>query len=438
MKTDVLIIGGGLSGLAAAVKLSQKGVKKITLVEASGKLGGRAYSFVHKETGDVIDNGQHVLVGAYKNTLEYLDIIGTRKFLSVQKNPHINFWSKEKGFSTFEIGKGKVFSSLRFKGLSLKSKLELKKVEKFFQKFPSNENEIQKLTVDEWLNSLHQSTEAKKNFWYPIAISVMNELPEKASALLFARSLKASFFSGEEDSSILISIIGQTELYVDGAVKLLKESGVEISLNNEVISFGEQNGKISKARFQSGEEIEANYFISCVPYFALERIIENSTLEKNQFLYLKEFQSSPIISIYFWFDKEIIEQEMLGVCGKNIQWIFNRNKIFQSTNTNHYCVSIVISAAYHLIEKPKEAIEKICFDDLREIFPNINSAKLNHSLIIKEKRATFSASPTLEAYRPNSKTKTENLFLAGDWINTGLPATIEGAIESGFKISKIF
>ena len=104
MQTDILIIGGGLSGLAAAIKLSQKG-RNVTLVEASGKLGGRTYSFTHKGTGDVIDNGQHILVGAYKNTLEYLDTIGTRKYLQVQDEPQLNFWSEERGFSTFKLSK---------------------------------------------------------------------------------------------------------------------------------------------------------------------------------------------------------------------------------------------------------------------------------------------------------------------------------------------
>jgi squalene-associated FAD-dependent desaturase len=435
VKTDVLIIGGGLSGLSATVKLSQKGVN-IILVEASGKLGGRTYSFIHKETGDVIDNGQHVLVGAYKNTLEYLDVIGTRKFLSVQKKPHLNLWSEEKGFSAFEIGKGKIFSSLKFKGLTFKSKIGLRNVEKFFQKFPSNENEITNSTVEEWLNSLHQTDEAKKNFWFPISISVMNELPERASALLFVRSLKSTFFSNKEDVNILIPTIGQTELYVEQAEKLLRKNGVEILLNNEVISFEEKNGKISKAQFQNGEEVEAKYFVSCVPYFALERIIENSHIEKKQFLYLKKFSSSPIISAYFWFDREVMQQDFVGVCGRNIQWVFNREKILEREKKESQCISVVISGAYSLIEKSKEAIEKLCLKELEEIFPSMSLSKLLYSFIIKEKRATFSATPSIEFIRPNTHTEIENFFLAGDWTNTKLPATIEGAIQSGFEVAK--
>ncbi|MBM4165809.1 MAG: FAD-dependent oxidoreductase [Ignavibacteria bacterium] len=436
MKTDVLIIGGGLSGLATAVKLSQKGVKKITLVEASGKLGGRTYSFMHKETGDIIDNGQHVLVGAYTNTLEYLDIIGTGKFLSVQEEPHLNFWSEDKGFSTFEIGTGKISVSLKFKGLSLISRIGLKNVGNFIQKFPSNENEIVDSTVEDWLNSLHQSEEAKNNFWFPIAIAVMNELPEQASALLFARSLKSVFFSSKGNARILIPTIGQTELYVERAEKLLEKSGVEIFLNNEVVSLEEKNGKFISARYHNGEKIEANYFVSCVPYFALDRIIENSETDEKQFSYLKEFSSSPIISAYFWFDREVMKQDFVGVCGRTIQWIFNREQILQNKNKLPQCISVVISGAYVLIDKSKGEIEKLCLNEMQEIFPKATSENMLHSFIIKEKRATFSSSPSIEFLRTKTETVYENFLLAGDWTNTKLPATIEGAIQSGFEVAK--
>jgi len=348
----------------------------------------------------------------------------------------LNFWSEDKGFSTFEIGTGKISVSLKFKGLSLISRIGLKNVGNFIQKFPSNENEIVDSTVEDWLNSLHQSEEAKNNFWFPIAIAVMNELPEQASALLFARSLKSVFFSSKGNARILIPTIGQTELYVERAEKLLEKSGVEIFLNNEVVSLEEKNGKFISARYHNGEKIEANYFVSCVPYFALDRIIENSETDEKQFSYLKEFSSSPIISAYFWFDREVMKQDFVGVCGRTIQWIFNREQILQNKNKLPQCISVVISGAYVLIDKSKGEIEKLCLNEMQEIFPKATSENMLHSFIIKEKRATFSSSPSIEFLRTKTETVYENFLLAGDWTNTKLPATIEGAIQSGFEVAK--
>ncbi len=439
---DVAIIGGGLSGLSAAVQLASHDCT-VTLLEQSPKLGGRCYSYVDEKTGDVVDNGQHVLLGAYHDVLHYLDIIGTKQFLKHESSLKLPFHHPEKGFADFRFSSlpkpfDVAIGMMKFKLFSFGDRRRMMNVGRYLKKWSVDvEHSLVNLTVDQWLKNLGQSDEVCRCFWNPIAVSVMNDLPEHSSALLFARALRAAFFGIRSDSAVLIPTIGQTELYVDAAVGFIRKRNGIVRTNAEVTEVLIQNERVQGIRLQNGESISSKYVIAAVPSFSLERLIPKESQTQAPFCHLTKFSSAPIISIHLWFDTEFMEQEFVGVIGKSVQWIFNRRKIIQESKSGGGYISCVISGAYELIDFSKDKLVEIALNDIQDMYPDSKKAKLIHSVVIKEKRATLADTATIDSYRPEAKTPIDNFYLAGDWTATGLPATIEGAVKSGCTAAEL-
>jgi zeta-carotene desaturase len=439
---DVIIIGGGLSGLAAAVKLSLAGIR-VALFEKSPKLGGRCYSYIDRGTGDVVDNGQHVLLGAYHNLLHYLDFIGTKHLLKREPALSMTFHHPIKGKGKFKIPSlPKPFhltaGMLKFKLLSFKDRQCLLKVGMALNNWDEKtEKQLRMLTIEEWLVGLKQSEEARKSLWYPIAVSVMNETPEKASALLFARALRAAFLENKSDSAILIPQVGQSELYVQPAEELLAKHEAKIFTNTEVDSIEVNGGKVTGIYTVDGKHVKAGNVISTIPHYVLQKIIPKIFGNEPPFIHLDKIKLSPIISFHLWFDGEFMEMDYLGLIDKNIQWLFNRRRIMKGTHKSTCFICAVISGAHDYIDMPKEKLLSLAMKDIHDVFPDSRKAKLTHSKIIKERRATFSPTPNVELFRCSTETPIKNFYLAGDWTNTGLPATIEGAVMSGFKAADL-
>ncbi|MBI1804400.1 MAG: FAD-dependent oxidoreductase [Ignavibacteria bacterium] len=439
---DVIIIGGGLSGLAAAVELASRGAS-VALFEQSQRLGGRCYSYVDEKTGDVVDNGQHVLLGAYRNTLRYLSLIGTRNLLKEEGTLRLPLYHPEKGRAVFRIlpfpkPLHLTAGALKFKLLSWYDRKKLLDVGLELMRWnPGLERKLSSLTITEWLEGLHQSDEARRCVWFPIAISVMNEVPERASALLFARSLKQAFLGKQSDSALLLPTVGQTELYVTGAEKFLQEREVKLFITAEVQAIEVMNASVGGIRVQGRGLVRAEKVIGTVPYYALEKILPREYLNVEPFAHLRHFDSSPIVSIHLWFDREFMEDEYIGLIDGTVQWLFNRHRMMNKKGKKTSYLSAVISGARGTVDLTKEELVRRAVNDIHAAYPNSGSAILVHSLVIKEKRATFSPTNEVEQLRPSAETSIEGLYLAGDWTATGLPATIEGAVLSGFRAAKL-
>jgi hydroxysqualene dehydroxylase len=441
-KVDVAIIGGGLSGLAAAVELALSGVD-VALFERSPKLGGRCYSYVDVKTGDVVDNGQHVLLGAYHNALRYLKLVGTREFLHEESGLVLPFHHPRKGRGLFESSSlPKPFhlttGMLKFKLLSFRERQKLLKVGLELNRLnDALEKRLSSLTIEQWLTSLNQSDEAKRSLWYPIAISAMNELPHRASALLFALSLRAAFLGKKSDSGFLIPTIGQTDLYVAGAEKIFHKEKTKVFLNTEIQSLAIAGSRAVGLRLKGNKTVSANYVISAVPYYSLYNLLPQKLCKEKPFVDLHKFESSPIVSIHLWFDKDFMDVPYIGLIDRKVQWVFNRRKIMQKERQPTGYISTVISGAHDVVDLSKDDLVKIALCELNEVFPDSRHARLVHSIVIKEKRATFSPTNEVESLRPSVETSILNFFLAGDWTNTGLPPTIEGAVLSGFHAARL-
>lgn len=461
----MIIIGGGVAGLSAAVDLAQRGAK-VLLLEHRPFLGGRTYSFVDETTGDVVDNGQHLLMGCYHETRWYLRLIGSDHLATLQPNLRIDFLHPSRGLAslscpTLPAPFHALVGMLRLRSLSLKDRLMLLRVgmDLLFHS-EERESEIAALSVDEWLTQLGQSELSKKYLWDIIAIGSLNDDPKAVSALLFYRVLRAAFMGTREDSALLVPRVGLSELLVDPAVRFLRAHGGEVKTSCGVEELLMDGSSVRGVRCSDGNIYIARSYISAVPHYSLLSLFP-LTLHYSTapLLHVSKFESSPIITIHVWLDRQILEQEFVALLDSRVQWVFNRTKMVRksmvdgewlpgdgreqrtevggqtSVNPKQY-LSLVISGAGEYVTMEKERLIEVGMEDLRRAFSEAKSANVVHSLVIKEKRATFSPKPGVEPLRPSPRTDFRNLVLAGDWTDTGLPSTIEGAVVSGRRAAE--
>jgi zeta-carotene desaturase len=307
----------------------------------------------------------------------------------------------------------------------------------------SHEKELalDRMTVEEWLMKLGQTDLSKKYLWDVITIGALNNDPATVSALMFFRVLRAAFLGKRENSSLFIPRVGLSELFVQPAIQFIRNHGGTVLTGVGVDRLTWEGKQIRSVRTSEGKELQAKSFISALPWYAFEEVLSASQYSANSpenvrssLLECQQFTSSPIISIQLWLDREITDLDFAALLETRIQWLFNKTQLMnEKKNAKDVCqvLSLVISGAQKYIDLNKKELVTIALEDLQRVLPQARDAQVIHSLVIKEKRATFSPSPGLDALRPTARTEFENLFLAGDWTATGYPATIEGAVMSG-------
>ncbi|MCL5031376.1 MAG: hydroxysqualene dehydroxylase HpnE [Bacteroidetes bacterium] len=412
-----VVIGGGFAGLTAAAYLSNSGFQ-VELFEASPKLGGRAYSFYDNESGSIIDNGQHIMMGCYKETLEFFKLIDAENNLLYQKRLRVNFLKENFNLiptKTFPLPYplNLILGLLNYKAISISDRLLFLK---FFLKLPFvSSNSLNDLSVFDWLIKENQNENIRKAFWEILAVGALNTNIKKTSASTFALILKEIFLKGNKSATIILPKFGLSETYCNSAVDFIQKRDGKINLLESVENLQINEKRIIEIETSKRKITDFDFVISTVPFYAAKKMIP-------QLKYPNGFepQYSSILSVHVWLKENKLKEDFYGLINSPIHWIFN----------HHDHLTLVISDANELTEKSKEEIFELISDQLK-LFVGISKDEILNYKIIKEKRATFIPSKEILSNRPDSKTEITNLFLAGDWINTGLPSTIESAVKSG-------
>ena len=434
---DVVIIGGGFGGLSAGVALAERGFR-VALLEGKPALGGRAYSFPDTESGDLVDNGQHVLMGCYHQTLDFLAKIGARDRLIVHRNLEIEMLDgpgRPAHLRTASLpGPLHMAAGLmRYQHLTVAERLAAMRAGMrmmYMRRFARAR--LKRMTVAEFMDVTRQGSQARRTFWYPMAIATLNEQPHLASAALFAEVMKRAFFSRRNDSAFLYSKVGLSELYCDAAREFIEKRGGVVACRAIVDSLEMSDSVVSAARLRDGANLRASNFIAAVPPAQLLRLLPEAMAGDGLFSQIDTLKSSPIICVHVWLDREVTSSAFVGFVGTATQWLFNKRRIFSDNGARHPgYLSFVISGARELVELPNEELLKMVMNDLSAMIPAAKEAQMVKALVLKEKHATFAPDPASDAVRPSAQTAVPNLFLAGDWIQTGLPATIESAVIAG-------
>lgn len=435
---DVVIIGGGFAGLAAGVSLAQAGCR-VRLLEQNPYLGGRARSFYYAPAGAMVDNGQHIFMGCYHETLRLLDTLGTRSSLRFQPNLRLRFIDRSARTTSLACPRlpapwHVLAGVMRSNSFTLPEKLQVLRLGRALRRADFG-GKLKDITVDDWMARLGQSPPLRRKLWDLLCIAAVNEDPRIASAAAFEPVLRLALFQSPADSRIGLAGKGLSECYTAAAAEYIQARGGKIEMGSRVARLSvtrEPTGssppfRCAGVRLAAGAEIQADAVISAAPPFQVQGLLPPETT--THFAGLEAMHPSPIISIALWFDREITSVEFAALRGTTVQWLFNRERIVGSGG---HCISLVISGAHEHVAREKEELLKIALADLRDLCPAARNARLLHSLVIKERFATFSADVAAVALRPRAVTPIRGFYLAGDWTDTALPATIESAVKSGY------
>ena len=422
---DIIIIGAGFAGLSAMVELIHQGYSA-AIYEQSPKLGGRASSFKDKRTNLILDNGQHIIMKCYKHTLSFLQKIRLEHAIEFQQDSMIPFVNNQSQQWTLKYPKypWNMISTVKYmRQLSIYDYLRLMHV---YRDLKHSNRDHSRENASAWLQSLHQSKLINEILFHPIILATLNESPNKASANLLKKVLKTAFL---DYSSVTIGFlkIGFSELCSTNMTAFLKNKNAEIHTSAWVEKIIIENNQV-RGILHAGKIRQAKKYVIALPPDALKRILPEKYKWHKFFTNLDKLVFSPIVSIYLWFEKITLDKNFYGMIGTTIHWCFKRYE---------NCLSLVVSAANHLLHKSQKEIVDMCISDIHQCFPQMKNIPLIYSRVIFSKKATCVGSVEAEMFRLPQKTDISNLFICGDWTDTGYPSTIESAVISGVKVGKL-
>ena len=435
----VAIVGGGLAGLAAGCALSDSGFR-VTLFERRPYLGGRASSYEHPGTGEVVDNCQHVLFKLCTNLIAFYKQIGIEdkirwfdQMTFIEPGGRRSVLKPSRLPAPFQVTP----SFLGFRFLSAWDKLVLSRgLAALMLAQPKDDG----TSFQEWLERHHQTHNAIERFWKPILVSALSEDMDRIAVPYAAQVVRESMKSS---AARLMGIpsVPLTELY-SAARDYITSHGGSVRLRNSVQSFVPAENGV-RLRVQDSEE-EFDNAVLAVPFDSLAKLLPDSADSRDLREKLSKFETAPITGVHLWFDRQITDLPHAVLLDRTIQWMFHKSMLLEK-NSNLQAgqngsqkeerpsyVELVISSSKSLIEKSRQEIIDLALAELREFFPAARDAKLVKATVIKEVNATFSPRPGIDRFRPNSNTPWPHVFLAGDWTATGWPATMEGAVRSGY------
>lgn len=430
MTADVVVIGAGCAGLSAATALAEAGARAV-VVEARPIAGGRTFATEDRATGDWVDNGQHVLFGCYHDTLTYLSRIGSRQKLMVQSSlavPMIETSGRQSELrcpalpSPLQLAAG----VLAWDALSWRERLAVAGLARALD--PAAAPPPADETVRAWLTRHGQPARLCDLLWEPLAVAALNQPIDHATAGTFVEVIRRMLGPGPDDAALVIPAESLTHVLVDPAIAFIEARGGEVLRGvpaRVVIGAGGVTGVDAR-----GHVIAAPLVVSSVPWHALAGLFEVVPAVLSPVVArASAMQSAPIVTVNLWFDRPVIDAAFIGLPGRAFQWVFDKRRISSGQATH---LSLVCSGATEVVGLDNDAIVERALGELRQALPAVRRARLVRGTAVRERRATFSLAAG-EPARPATVTPLPGFLLAGDWIDTGLPATIESAVVSGHR-----
>jgi squalene-associated FAD-dependent desaturase len=436
----VAVVGGGLAGLAAACALSQSG-RRVTMFERRPFLGGRAASYEHPGTGEVVDNCQHVLFGCCSNLIAFYRTIGVED--RIRWFDRMTFIEPGGRQSVLEPSPLPaplhiMPSLMGFKVLSLRDKLAIARgATALIRSGHKEEGNFQ-----QWLERHRQTSAAIERFWKPILVSALSEDLDRIAVPYAAQVVRESMKSADA-RRMGVPTVPLTELY-NAARDYIFQHGGSVRFRTSVQAIVPEDSGV-RVRVADSEEL-FDYAVLAVPFDSAARLLPETAEAAALRYQISHFETSPITGVHLWFDRQISSLPHAVLLDRTIQWMFHKSQlqvpVAGSVGPGGECgdrrveipsyVELVISASKSLINKSRQEIIDLALTELREFFPLARDARLLKATVIKELNATFSPIPGIEAHRPPQHTAWPRVFLAGDWTATGWPATMEGAVRSGY------
>lgn len=434
---DAIIIGGGCAGFSAATVLAERGARVLVL-EARPGLGGRATAFTDPETGERVDNGQHILMGCYTETLALLDRIGAADRVRWQtglKVPMVDRDGAESVLSLPSLPSPLNFLAgvLAWDALTWSERLSVLRIGAAIGNGSSaaapaalRRDRSASISVRTWLEQNGQAPRLCELLWEPLALAALNQSIDQAEASHFIKVLRLMLGSNPAAAALVLPAVPLDEMYAEPSRQWLVARGSEVRVHSpaKVVVDGD---RVTGVRVRD-QEIDAPIVISTVPWHALSGLFDAVPASLQQIAAnASALGSLPIVTVNLWFDRAVMREPLLGLPGRNFQWVFDRRALVGS-DASH--LSLISSGAETIVAATNDALTAMALGEVRDAIPAARSAVLKKSVAVREKRSTFSLAADAPP-RPGTITPINGFLLAGDWIETGLPATIESAVLSG-------
>jgi squalene-associated FAD-dependent desaturase len=423
METEILVVGGGLAGLSAAAALGGAGFR-VEVLERRPILGGRASSWEVPGTEATIDNCQHLLFWCCTNLMDFYKRLGVADKIR---------WHGAIPLRTPDGRESLIAASLLpaplhlapsmfgLHALSLGDKVAIARgllamISDLRRRKPED---LDSQTMMSWLETQGQTPRAIERFWRAVLTSALNEDLEIVSAWHGLRVFWKGYAASWRAYRIGLPTVSLTELYSHDL------PNVTVRPRASVKAIETANGSVSLVRLANGEERRAPAYVLAAPFEVLGELRPELKVE---------LKHSPITGIHLWFDRPIMERPFTALLGRTIQFAFRRHA---SDEDGEGYVQCVVSASRSLVPMSKGEIVETAVRELGEFFPAAREALLLKSAVVKELRATYSAAAGAEGVRPTNQSPWDNCWLAGDWTQSGWPATMEGAVRSGYMAAEL-
>jgi squalene-associated FAD-dependent desaturase len=419
---EVIVIGGGLAGLAAAAALGGAG-HSVKVLEARPFLGGRATSYEvgNGEEAEFIDNCQHILLRCCVNLLDFYWRLGVEEDIAFSRE----FTFIEPGGRRSVLRSGILPAPAHFAEsflkLSFLTFVEKLAVARAMQAIPretdpaKGRTDLDRISMLDWLKEKRQPTGAIERYWRQVLVSAINEELDRMAASHGLQVFRLGFLARKDAYEMGVPAVPLGRLYGSEAWNRLGK--VELRLRAPVSRIVIEDGTV-RGVIAGEQEVHGDFYVCALPFERVNAVAPELGVD------VSAFEHSPITGIHLWFDRPVTDLPHATLLDRTMQWMFNKHE-------GRY-VQLVVSASRNLTEMPRADVIALALREFAEFFPAVREAKLEKAHVVKEIRATFSARPGLEMHRPGNRTHVPNLFLAGDWTKTGWPATMEGAVRSGY------
>jgi squalene-associated FAD-dependent desaturase len=427
MADRVAIIGGGLAGLAAATALAPRGFEVI-LLESRSRLGGRAGSFTDTGTGQLVDACQHVSMGCCTQFARFCREVGIADLL--QPQPCLYFMTPDRRFSRFQADPlpapfhlTRSFWGLHY--LSTGEKLRIAWGLACLWRTPADSDP----PFHDWLLTHRQTPRTVDRFWSTVLTSALNETPDRIGLRYARKVFVEAFLRHRHGFEVELPRVPLGQLYGDELLRRLEQHRVQLRLNCAAKSLQISANRVQALELRNGERLTADWHLAAVPFGRFLDLLPSAVVESDPwFQRLKRLETSPITSVHLWYDRPVMDLPHVVLVDCVGQWVFNRGEVRPG---EHY-LQVVVSASRQFRGLGHEEVQRRIVAELAELFPAAVSSALRRARVVTEHEATFSAVPEVDRLRPAQTSPIQNLLVAGDWTATGWPATMEGAVRSGY------
>ncbi len=432
----IVVIGGGLAGIAAAIALAESGAA-VTLLEARPRLGGATCSF--NRDGLIVDTGQHVFLGccsAYRGLLARLGMTGhaplQRRFDVTVLAPGAQGQPRKARLRRTALpGPLHMLPALgRYPFLSWPERVSVSRPALAMRRVDPADPAVDQQRFGDWLAARGQAERTRRALWDLFSVSALNIAGDDASLALAATVVKTGLLGKNDAADIGVAALPLGELHGDAAATLLAKLGAQVLLTARVSAVEPRDSGFAVHLAQGGE-MTADAVVLAVPHEKAAPLVPPGTLPDGTVASWAGLGASPIVNVHVIYDRPVMELPFAAAIGSPVQWVFDRTRISGMDRPGQQYLAVSLSAADSCVDTPAARLREQFVPALAELFPAARDTRVTEFFVTRERRATFRQAPGSGALRPKAATRRPGLVLAGAWTDTGWPDTMEGAVRSG-------